>query len=177
MNRRLFALALAGMTLTGCGKSDAPPPAAEPPATTAPAVNPASPPSSDPAASGPVLDTTAAQALLTPDETLQSIALADGNPATVSGEVVGYKTTAWAVMVGQGQTLSVTFKPASSNLYMNIQDTADTTGTAVHRGETDGPTASLVAARDSTYLIRPFQPRAMARREEKGTYSLEVSVR
>ncbi len=118
MNRRLFALALAGMTLTGCGKSLAPPA------------------SSDPAPPGPALDTTAAQALLTPDEILQSIALAHG-----------------------------------------IQDTADTTGTAAPRGGTDGPTASLVATRASTYLIRPFQPRAMARREEKGTYSLGVSVR
>ena len=177
MDRSLFALALAGMALNGCGKSEAPPPAAEPPATTVPAVNPASPPPSQPAASGPVLDTSAAQALLTPDETLQSIALADSTAVTVSGEVIGYKTTAWAVVVGQGQTLSVTFKPSNTNLYVNIQDAADTTGTAVHRGETDGPTASLVAARDTTYLIRPFQPRAMARREEKGTYSLEVSVR
>ncbi len=43
------------------------------------------------------------------------------------------------------------------------------------RGEVDGETAELKASKDTTYVITPYQPRAMARRDETGSYTLTVS--
>jgi hypothetical protein len=129
-----------------------------------------------PAASAvPAADVAGAQALLSPDETLEVLTFADRGSTITSGTVVGYKSTAYAVPVAARQTLRVVFEPANANLYMNVADTADQSGAAVHRGEVDGSTAIITAPRDATYVIRPFQPRAMARRNESGRYTLTVS--
>ena len=155
MYRAILPFALLGlMQLAACGRSESPPPATEPPATSPPAV--LSPPATEPAptlsAAGRVIDLAAAQALLSPDETLQSIAPEDSNPVTVTGEVSGYKSTAWAIAVGAGKTLSVRFEPSNTNLYMNVVDAADTSGAAVHRSEVDGAQASIVAGRSYAHL-------------------------
>jgi hypothetical protein len=123
----------------------------------------------------PDSDVAGAQALLSPDETLEVLTFADPGSTITSGTVIGYQSTAYAVPVAAGQTLRVVFEPASANLYMNVVDTVDHSGAAVHRGETDGSVAIIRAPRDMTYLIRPFQPRAMARRNESGQYTLTVS--
>jgi hypothetical protein len=93
-----------------------------------------------------------------------------------SGNVVGHKSTAHVVPVAAGETLKAVFEPAGTNLYMNVVDTSDQSGAAVRRGEVDGSTAVITAPRDTTYIIGPFQPRAMARRNESGQYTLTVHV-
>ena len=77
--------------------------------------------------------------------------------------------------VAPGQTLNVAFKTTSTNLYMNVVDSADTSGAAVHRGEVDGPTANLTATKPTIYVIQPFQPRAPARRDEAGSFEIAVT--
>jgi len=94
---------------------------------------------------------------------------------TVSGTVTGYAAPVYAVAVAQGQTLTVDFKTDSSNLYINISGAADHSGAALHRGEVEGKTATLTAPRSMTFVITPFQPRAMARRNESGDFSLTVT--
>ena len=94
---------------------------------------------------------------------------------TVQGVVRGYAAPVYAVPVAKGQTLTVEFAPSNTNLYINVSDAADQSGAALHRGETDGATASLKADRDTTYVIAPYQPRAMARRGENGDFSLTVT--
>ena len=134
------------------------------------------PTSQAPAApSVPSVDTAGAQGLLSADETLQVVSMPATGSTTVSGTVAGYESNAYAVPVGAGQTLRVDFQSSNTNLYMNIHDTADQSGAAVHRGEVDGPSAVLSPAAPTTYLIRPFQPRAMARRNETGDYTIQIA--
>lgn len=144
-----------------------------------PAEAPAAP--AEPAAAAPAplptVDAAALQAILSPDETLSVVELPREGSTTVRGEVKGYKSTVWAVPVAAGQTLTATFAPSNTNLYINVIDAADTSGAAVHAGETAGATATVTAEKGAIYIIRPFQPRAMARRDETGGYSLSIARR
>jgi hypothetical protein len=147
-------------TLAACGGgTSAPAPQAQAPA----------------APSLPTVDTAGAQGLLSPDETLQVVSMPPAGSTTVSGTVAGYESNSYAVPVAAGQTLRVDFQRSNTNLYMNIHDTADQSGAAVHRGEFDGPGAALTPSAPTTYLIRPFQPRAEARRNETGSYTIQIS--
>lgn len=109
MSRATASCSLAALLLlTACGRPEPDAPAGRP---------------------GASIDAAAAQALLSCDETLQSITLDETGPTTVTGEVAGYRSTAWAVAVGAGRALSVRFEPSNTHLYMKIADTADPGGT------------------------------------------------
>lgn len=177
MQTKTFFLALvatAVLSLSGCAVEAPKETASSPSAPTAPTL--------------PVANLDASRALLSEDEALQPLNFVAIGATTTGGSVVGYKSTAFAVPVAAGQTLTVTFAPSNTNLYMNIQDVADQSGAAVYRGEFDATTeelqsgtnrrvATLRASRDTTYLIRPYQPRAMARRNERGEFTLTVDRR
>ena len=153
------AIALVGL-LAACVVAEAPPPQT---------------PQSAATRALPAPDRAGAQALLSADETLQVVDFPLQGSTTVTGSVVGYTSTAYAVPVAAGQELTVAFVPSNTNLYMNVHDTRDQSGAAVHRGEFDGPTAVLRPSSDLTYLIRPYQPRATARRNERGTYEIRLT--
>jgi hypothetical protein len=128
----------------------------------------------DAGASLPAVNTAAARQLLSPDENLQTLAFPPIGSTTMSGRIEGYSSTAYAVPVAAGQTLTVSMSSPSDNAYFNIHDAADGSGAAVFRGEVSGRTARLTAPAEVTYLIRPFQPRATARRNETADYSITV---
>ena len=167
----ILAAAAAAFALAGCGQQAAKPAEAPAEVPAAPAAEPA------PVAVAPAVDQAALRGLLSPEETLEVLSLDASGAASASGEVKGYKTTVYAVPVAQGQTLSVSFEPSNTNLYMNVVDAADTSGAAAHRGEVDGPNASVTTPKAGVYLIKPFQPRATARRGESGTFKLTVAVK
>lgn len=154
-------IALAALGLAACGPG-------EKAAETKPAPAQA-------AAALPAVDEAALKANLAPDSTLEVLALDGAGSGQASGEVRGYKAPVYAVPVAEGQTLEVVFTTTSSNLYMNIVDSADTSGAAVHRGEADGASARLTPAKPTIYLIQPFQPRATARRDEAGSFTVAVT--
>ena len=122
----------------------------------------------------PAADTAAAQRLISADETLQTPSFPVSGVTQVSGTVDGYKSTAYLVPVAKGQTLTVTLDSPSANAYFNVHDAADSSGTAVFNGNTGGRTARLTAPADTTYVIRPFQPRATARRNKRFPYRLDI---
>lgn len=123
----------------------------------------------------PAVDLAVVQARLSPDETPSVVEFPRTGSKVVTGQVTGYKTQVWIVPVAAGQTLTVVFAPSNANLYVNVLDAGDDSGLAVHRGEVDGPRATLAAVQDTVFIIRPFQPRAMARRNETGDYDLTIS--
>ena len=125
----------------------------------------------------PAADAAAAQRLLSPDETLKTLSFPPSGSTTVSGRFTGYASPAYAVPVAARQTLVVTMESPSDNAYFNVHDAADSSGAAVFRGEVDGRTARISAPADITYVIRPFQPRAMARRNETASYSFTIERR
>ena len=162
---RVFGLA--GLVLVAACRSGEPetaPAPSEPAAAAAPAQ-----------AVLPPIDTVNAQQFVTNGGELTPLTFDRSGSTTVTGTVAGDKAPVYAVSAAAGQTLTVTFQSDSDNLYANVSDAADHSGAALHRGEMEGRTASLKADRDMTFVITPFQPRAMARRNETGTFSLTVA--
>jgi hypothetical protein len=125
----------------------------------------------------PAMDMPALRAALTPDETLEAPEFDAEGSMTVSGAVEGYKAKVWAVPVASGQTLTVTFEPSNADLYFNVMDAKVQGGEAVFAGEIGGNIARLVTTEGTTYLLKPFQPLAMARRGEKGEYRIVIERR
>ena len=123
----------------------------------------------------PAVNTQAAQALLTPEQTLQVVNFPETGTTTVSGRIVGYQSTAYAVPARAGQTLTVTMSTASTSAYFNVKDVRDQSGAAVHIGETAGPRAAIAVPADTTYLIDPFLVRAVARRGSTADYTLTIT--
>lgn len=159
----------AALGLVACGEKAA---------QTAPAGKPAAAAEAPAAVEGPTLselDLAAIKGGLPPETTLEVLNTDASGAGKASGEVKGYAAPAYAVMVAAGQTINVAFKTSSTNLYMNIVDAADRSGAALHRGEVDGPNASLTATKPTIYVIQPFQPRATARRDEAGAFTVEVT--
>jgi hypothetical protein len=124
----------------------------------------------------PEIDMHSAKARLSPHETLEPVTFERDGATTVSGTVVGSKAPAYAVPVAAGQTLIVMFHHSSTtSLYINVIDAADASGAAVHRGEFNGPTATITAPRDATYVITPHQPHAVASRNESGEFTMTIA--
>ncbi|MFS0789613.1 hypothetical protein [Brevundimonas phoenicis] len=185
--KRFVSAALTGgllslsLALAACGDrpgaapeaaSEATPDLSGGPAAAPQAVSPAP----DAAQALPAVDEAAARAFVREEgSTLEVLTFDRVGSVTKEGTVKGYAAPVYAVPVASGQTLKVAFKPSNANLYFNISDAADQSGAAVFRGEVEGETAELKAAKDTTYVITPFQPRATARRELEGGYSLTVS--
>jgi len=169
--------ALGGVFLTAACQEPPAQPSARAPASEPVTVEPALPaaPVIIPAAALPVVDTVRAQAFTRPGNPLVSLDFPRDGDLTVKGEVAGYDAPVYAVPVAAGQMLEVAFQTTSANLYINVSDVADGPGEAAHRGETDGPNAKMKVDRDTTFVITPYQPRAMARRGERADFSLVVS--
>lgn len=123
----------------------------------------------------PPVNTSAAQALLSPDQVLQTIDFPEAGSKTVSGRIEGSKSTAYAVPAKAGQTLTVTMTTSSSSAYFNVRDVRDQSGAAIHRGEIDGQKATISVPVDTTYLIDPFLVRAVARRGSTADYTLTIT--
>ncbi len=166
-----LGLAVGGVfALAACGSPEAGP--EETPAPVIAEPTPAAPPT--PAAL-PAVDRANAQQFVADGAALEPLDFEPTGSTTVEGTVQGEAAPVYAVPAAAGQTVTVTFQPANANLYINVSDATDHSGAALHRGEVDGAVATLTADRDMTFIIMPFQPRAMARRGETGTYTLTVA--
>lgn len=123
----------------------------------------------------PAVDVAGAQALLSADETLEMLQFPENGITTVDGEIVGHTSTAYAVSAKTGQNLFIFIETPSYSAHFTVHDVRDSSGFAVHRGEVDGPTASISAFSDTTYLIRPFLVHPEAHRRSTVPYSITVS--
>lgn len=169
----LLSLSLA---LAACGDRPGAAPEAASEATVDLSGGPAAAPQAVSPTPNAVVDEAAARAFVREEgSTLEVLTFERAGSVTKEGTVKGYAAPVYAVPVAAGQTLKVAFKPSNTNLYFNISDAADQSGAAVFRGEVEGETAELKAAKDTTYVITPFQPRATARRGSEGAYALTVS--
>jgi len=119
-------------------------------------------------------DMAAAKAMLSPDETLQSVDFPPQGSRTLHGQIRGYSSTAYAVPVAAGQTLSVTFDSKVNAAGFNVFDVAKPQE-AVHRGEVQGRSATITVPTATTLVIRPFEMRSVARRGTVADYSLTMT--
>lgn len=123
----------------------------------------------------PQVDMAAAQRILTPDETLQTIDFPESGTKTVSGRIEGYKSVAYAMPIRKGQRLEVTMDTKSTSAYFNIIDTKDTSGAALFAGEMNNTRTALIrATEDATYVLRPYLNRAVARRGSSADYTFKI---
>jgi hypothetical protein len=123
----------------------------------------------------PAVNTAAAQRLLSPDETLQTLDFPASGTQTLSGRIEGYKSAAYALPIRKGQRLDVTMATPSTSAYFNIVDARDASGVALFAGETAGTnTAMLRATEDATYVLRPYLMRAVARRGSSADYTFRI---
>ncbi|MBL7649102.1 MAG: PPC domain-containing protein [Candidatus Hydrogenedentes bacterium] len=119
----------------------------------------------------------AAQSMLTSDEALTMLDVKPGATKVINKAVItGYKTDVYGVSVPKGATLRVEMTTKSKSAYFNVVDVSDKSGAAVHRGEVEGPEASVAASVDGTYLIRPFLESPAAKRGEKAEYGLKIQI-
>ncbi|KXX65403.1 hypothetical protein [Marichromatium gracile] len=118
---------------------------------------------------------TAIPRLLGPDETLVEVQANGAEPLRLEGRIEGYAGPAYAIRSAPGERLEITLESASDNVYFNVHDAADGSATAVFRGEFEGRTATLTATAPTVWLIRPFQPRASARRGERIDFSIRIT--
>lgn len=160
LNGHIGALAVltACLLLNACGSAATDPKAAVPPAA---------------AVSMPQPNATAAQALLSSDETLESLDFPRQGTRTVQGQIKGYRSTAYAVPVSSGQTVTVTLASKINAAGFNVYDVGKAQE-AVHRGEAQGLSATLHATTDTTFVIRPYLMRSVARRGTVAAYTLTV---
>ena len=123
----------------------------------------------------PMADTAGAQRLLSPDETLQTLDFPESGTKTLSGRIEGDKSVSYALPIRKGQRLEVTMDTKSTSAYFNVQDVKDTSGAALFAGEASGTnTASIRATADTTYVLRPYLNRAVARRGSSADYTLKI---
>ena len=123
----------------------------------------------------PPVDTAAAQRLLSPDETLQTLDFPESGTRTLSGRIEGYKSVIYALPIRKGQRLEVTMDTKSSSAYFNIQDVKDPSGAALFAGELSGTNTALIrATADTTYVLRPYLNRAVARRGSTADYTFKI---
>ena len=129
------------------------------------------------AASLPSPNIAGARQLISPDETLNVLKFPTVGSQRVNGIIDGYRHPAYLVPIAQGQTVTVTLASPSANAYFNVHDAADASGEALFNGNTGERTARLTAPAAMSVVIRPFQPRASARRKEHVPYRLSVERR
>ena len=133
-----------------------------------------SPPRVDDAVELPAVSATELTARLAPGELLEILTFPDVGRMTLTGLVQDDGGTAYAVPVAKGQVLSVTLSSANEAVYFDVLDTSDPTAGAVFMGEVAGRSARIRAREDSTYLIRPRLPKALASQGIGAELRLEV---
>lgn len=165
----LLWLGMAGtLAVAACGPAE---PAAEP--ASAPSAEMA--PVAAPGAPLPTADLEGARRLAPAGADVQAVSFERTGSTTVTGSVKGDVAPVYAVPLAAGQTLTATFKGSNANLYFNAFDASDASGTALHRGELNGDTVTFKTTAPMTVVLTPFQPRAMARRNEGGDFTLTVT--
>ncbi|QBN20435.1 hypothetical protein [Flavobacterium nackdongense] len=106
----------------------------------------------------------------------KKVSFPTGKSSTViNGTIVGEQTIDYTVGANAGQTLKVTLKPTSKSSYFNVLPPGSE-GAADFIGQNEGNTCSLNLTKSGTYKIRVYQMRSSARRGEKATYSLSISI-
>jgi hypothetical protein len=126
----------------------------------------------------PVVDTAAARSLLSADETLRVVDFPAVGSTSLTGRVEGYKSVAYAIPVARGQQVTIELTSDSPNAHFNVQDPVDGKRAVVFNGNFAGRVARLQPMEeDVTYVVRPFQQRATARRGESFDYTLVVDRR
>lgn len=92
---------------------------------------------------------------------------------TLKGSITGEQTIDYTVGANQGQILKATLTGQGS--YFNVLPPGSQ-DEAIFIGQNDGNQTSITLQQSGTYKIRVYQMRSTARRGEKKSYSLTISI-
>jgi hypothetical protein len=118
--------------------------------------------------------TAAAQPPPVPKKPIQFAAGASS--ATITASVVGDETVDYTVRAAAGQTLAVTLKATGSRPEFNVLPPGSNDVAFFNSSTSGTPSYTGTLADDGTYSIRVYLMRAAARRKEKSSYALTVSI-
>lgn len=102
-----------------------------------------------------------------------NVALVRGS-ATINGTIVGEQTRDYVVRANAGQELRVT-KTGAPIVYFNILPPGSN-GESIFTGSNEGNQFGGTLSAAGTYKIRVYQMRATARRGERGSFRLAISL-
>ena len=109
------------------------------------------------------------------DTTRQTVALPPfGEMLVISDRITGYESVDYVIDASAGQIISVDLQSDGAAAYFNILPDGDPA--AIFVGSTEGNVADVAAPADGTYLVRVYQMRASARRDEVAQYSVAVAL-
>jgi hypothetical protein len=95
--------------------------------------------------------------------------------ATREGTIKGRQIVDYQLGARSGQSIAVDFKPSNLSAYFNVLPPGSET--ALFIGSTSGNHFAGELPADGLYTIRVYLMRSAARRNEKSTYTLDVSVK
>lgn len=106
----------------------------------------------------------------------KKISFSTGKSSTVIKESIsGDQTIDYTVRASQGQRLNVTLTNISNDAFFNVLPPGSQ-DEAIFIGQNEGNNCSIILPSSGTYKIRVYQMRSSARRGEKASYSLSVSI-
>jgi hypothetical protein len=99
-----------------------------------------------------------------------------GSQAVLKGAIKGWESVDYVVAAKAGQTLSIRFRPSRSAAFFNVMPPGG--GEALFVGQSEGQPNDFttVLKLDGDYLVQVYLVRAAARRAEKATYTLRISI-
>lgn len=124
----------------------------------------------------PQPDTTAAQRMLSLDQTLETPSFEANGGTTVDASIDGYKTAVYVVGVVKGQVLTVQLESDDPNVYFDVLEPTFGGGTAkIFSTEAACRGTRIHANSDTTYVIRPFLAKSLADRNASVGYTLCIN--
>lgn len=106
---------------------------------------------------------------------IEKVQFANGATATaIRGELKGEQYVDYQVRGGAGQTLTVALKSSNPQNYFNVNPPG--TETSMFVGSLAGNQFKRVLPMDGDYTIRVYLMRAAARRNESGSYALNIGL-
>jgi hypothetical protein len=117
------------------------------------------------------------QSRLTPNETLEQLAISETGETRRSGQIEGYNSAVYMFDGYAGEVLDISFDADSNSAYFNVVSADNPDGAAIYIGSSDDDRQTrLTIPSDGLYLIRPYLVRAAARRNEEANYTLSISI-
>ncbi|NEX16924.1 MAG: hypothetical protein C1943_09920 [Halochromatium sp.] len=119
---------------------------------------------------------TAAQRMLSLDQTLETPSFEANGGTIVDATIDGYKTAIYVIGVVKGQVLTVQVESDTPNVYFDVLEPTLGGGSAkIFSTEAACRGTRIHAPSDTTYVIRPFLAKSLAERNASVRYTLCIN--
>jgi hypothetical protein len=110
------------------------------------------------------------------DEALSMIVLSDETETLQTGQIEGYRSTAYGLQARANETLEIIFDANNTNAYFNVVRADMPYGEALFVGIQESLNRAVIRIpEDGIYLVRPYLALAAARQNETASYTFRIS--